>query len=298
MEVEGRADALRVEPAEEFRRVGEERAVPRPARPAAAVAVGVVPVHVDHQHVERNVVGPEVLHQRAQLPVRIGPVAAPPVAEGVARRQGHLARKAREILQRGLVVVAVGEEIPVLGAVVGTFFDPFPFGIAVEQEVSRVVDERPSVGGQQSVLDGHLRALFVVDVGIAVVAVQRAVGALEVARLLLSGLPGEGHGGSFRRADREVRGRERTGILLVAQDHLRRGDLDPGAPLHAVVRGGIFALDGDERFGVDERPVRSVLHAHGAVGDDREADMRVRIGDVLLQVPGLRRLREGEAQQK
>ena len=297
MEVEGRADALPVEPPEELRRIGKERAVPRPAGPSSAVAVGVVPVHVDHQHVERDVVGAEILHQRAQLLVRIGPIAAPPIPEGVARRQGHLACKEREVAQGGFVVVSVGEEIPVLSAVVGALFDPFPLLVAVEEEVVRIVDERPAVGGQQSVLDGHFRTTLVVDVGVAVVSVQRAVGSFEVAFLLHARFPDEGHGGSLRGAHREVRGRERTGILPVAQDHLRRGDFDPRAPLHAVVRGGICSLDGHERLRVDELSVGGVFHAHGPVRDDREADMIVRIGDVLVQVLGLRRLHRAETKQ-
>ena len=110
MQVERRVQPLLVDPGEEPARVGEQLAVPGVAGPA----VRRVPVHVDHEHVERQVVRAEVGDQRRGSGVAVGPVARPPGAEHEARDERDRPAEARVLADRAGVVVAVAEEVPVL----------------------------------------------------------------------------------------------------------------------------------------------------------------------------------------
>ena len=189
VQVHGCLYALFVEEGQELLIVGEEPFVPVPACPAAAcLFADGMPVHVDDEHVEGQVKALEAGDKVAQVLVGVAPVAAPPVAEGVSRRQGHLACELREALQRALVVVAVCHEVPVLSAF-GTlaFGDPVPVLCPVEEVALGVVDECPAIGGQQSVLQRHLGLGVAVLEHVAVVAVEGAVCSLQVALLLGAG---------------------------------------------------------------------------------------------------------------
>ena len=147
-----------------------------------------MPVHIYDEHVERNVVVVHLCDEVAQLVVAIRPVARPPVAEGVARRQWHLARKLGIVAQCLLVVVAVGEEIPVLClALVRAVGNPLPVGV-VEHISVGVVDECPSVAREESVFERHLVR---VEVRVAIVAVECAVGSLQVGIVFQSRMPAE-----------------------------------------------------------------------------------------------------------
>ena len=59
-----------------------------------------VPVHVDDQDVERNVVLAKAADQFVEFLVAVGPVARPPRAEGEARRQRNSAGDADVIAER------------------------------------------------------------------------------------------------------------------------------------------------------------------------------------------------------
>ena len=147
-----------------------------------------MPVHIYDEHVERNVVVVHLRDEVAQLVVAVRPVARPPVAEGVARRQWHLARKLGIVAQCLLVVVSVGEEIPVLClSLVRSVVHPLPVGV-VEHISVRVVDECPSVAREESVFERHLVR---VEIRVAIVAVECAVGALQVSIVLQTRMPAE-----------------------------------------------------------------------------------------------------------
>ncbi len=81
---------------------------------ACSCSLADVPVHVDHQHIERHIVLVEAAHQLVQLLVAVSPVARPPRAEGKPRRQRNAPGHAHDNRQRLAVVVPVAEEVPVL----------------------------------------------------------------------------------------------------------------------------------------------------------------------------------------
>ena len=93
MQVERGLQVLLLCPLQEALRRGKQASVPGVACPAATCRLGIMPVHIYDEHVERNVVVVHLRDEVAQLVVAVRPVARPPVAEGVARRQWHLARK-------------------------------------------------------------------------------------------------------------------------------------------------------------------------------------------------------------
>lgn len=71
MQIEGHAQPLIMEPGKKGRRVGKQVAVPGVARPTP----GRVPVHINHQHIEGEVVGGKGGDQIAQLALTVGIVA-------------------------------------------------------------------------------------------------------------------------------------------------------------------------------------------------------------------------------
>ena len=87
MQVHGGFHAGIVEEFQELLIVREEAFVPVPAGPTApGLWRNRMPVHIHHQHVERNVKVLEIADEVAEVLVAVAPVAAPPVAKGVARR--------------------------------------------------------------------------------------------------------------------------------------------------------------------------------------------------------------------
>ncbi len=93
MQVQRRPQPLRMEPGDEVGWVGEERLVPGVARPTtdALADIDQVPIHVNDTDRQRDIVGAEVGHQRPQVGISIGPVAAPPIAQRPARQQRRVA---------------------------------------------------------------------------------------------------------------------------------------------------------------------------------------------------------------
>ena len=280
VQVHGCLHALLVKEGEELLVVGEEPFVPVPSCPAAAgLFADGVPVHVDDEHVEGEVKALESGDEVAQVLVGVAPVAAPPVAEGVAGRQGHFSGKLREAAQGALVVVTVGHEVPVLCAF-GTvaFGDPVPVLCSVEEIASGVVDERPAVGGKQSVLEGHLRLGVAVLEHVAVVAVQCAVCSLQVALLLGAGRPGEGCAEAFCRGDAEVLCAEGSVALLIGELQLAGGNDDFAAAGRGFVRHvAVFADDGHEALVVDELAVGCIFQSQCSLVDEGEAYVAVAI---------------------
>ena len=272
--------ALLVEVGEELPVVGEDALVPVPAGPAAASFLGVgVPVHVDDDHVERQVEAMEVADEVAQVLVAVCPIAAPPVAESVSGRQRHLAGKLREALQGTFVVVPVGHEIPVLRTFrTLSLSHPVPVCRAVEDVVLGIVDERPAVRSQQAVLEGHLVLGVAVLVHVAVVAVKGAIGSLQVAFLLCAGRPGELRAEPLGGGDGEVLRAERSPVFLVGEFELACGNSDLAATRRGLVRHiAILADDSHKTLVVHELTVGSVFEAYCAFVDEGEANMIVAI---------------------
>ena len=118
--------------------------VPGPSCPSSASFVGVVPVHIDNEHVKRNVVCVELVNQCPHFLVGICPVAAPPVSESESWRERHLAGKYSEVLKSRLVVVAVSHKVPVLTLLVLSLLHPGPLGI-IEEITVGFVDQSPAV---------------------------------------------------------------------------------------------------------------------------------------------------------
>ena len=165
------AQAAAVQLGEEALGVGEQRALPAVAGPARAVLLGhrvhAVPVHVEHGDGERQALGVEAVHQ-LEVGVRaVAVVAAPPVAERPAREHGRAAGHGVERLQRGRVVVAVGEHVDVDAAVLARAHP----AVVLEQERARVVERGDAAARDDARL----------ELGPAVDLVQRARGAAQVA---------------------------------------------------------------------------------------------------------------------
>src|SRR5271163_1139536 len=129
-------------------RVGEEDAVPGIAAPTKIMAglVGIrfahgqelfaieVPIHVNHQHIERHSVLAEALDDVVEFLIAVSPIARPPRAKGEARRQRDASRNQDVVAQGLLVVVAVAEEIPVLPLARRAWHDPWPRAVFALRE--------------------------------------------------------------------------------------------------------------------------------------------------------------------
>ena len=115
------------------------------------------------------------------------PIAAPPVSEGVFRRQRRPAGNQLEIGERLLVVVSVGEEVEILTLALRARRHPLlPVRIVGDEQVTTaVVHHGPSRTGEDALLH-RLTPEFV-----AVASVQRAGRAHEVLRILHTGRPGD-----------------------------------------------------------------------------------------------------------
>ncbi len=150
MQVQTGLEIVGVELGEELIGIGEQQIVPAIAGPAFGViarvhdaefhAEGGMPVHVDDEDVEGDVVLVEAADDLLDLLVGVCPVARPPGAEGEARRQRDAAGYFDVVAQRALVIVRVAEEVPILAVARGAFDDPGPRAVLTlpEAEVGRV----------------------------------------------------------------------------------------------------------------------------------------------------------------
>jgi hypothetical protein len=105
-----------------------------------------VPVHVEHRHGERQVLLVEAVEQLEIAVGAVAVVAAPPVAEHPAGQHRRPAGDGEERVERGLVVVAVGEDVDV-DAAVGARADP---AVVLEQERARVVERGHAASARRS----------------------------------------------------------------------------------------------------------------------------------------------------
>ena len=170
----------------------EKALVPRVTGPPRQM-----PVHVEDHDVDRQAHGRECVREGENLPVGVGPITRIPIAENIARRQWLGAENSRRLPQRSLVIVAAANEIPVQRSIFAPRGRPREAGVAirVEERIARIVVKRPSVAGQQSVLDRHLADLHPVPIRVEIhlhVAsglIQGPHGAFEVAGVFLAGAP-------------------------------------------------------------------------------------------------------------
>ena len=290
-------------------RIADEVLVPGIAGPAQAFAVvvagaagglrpGLVPVHVDDHHVDGQLPLAELPPEGEELLVRIGPVAAPPVAEDVLRGQGNLAGDLREVREGGLVVMSVGEQVPVLHFAFRTRRDPFPpVGVLLHDQVAGAfIDQGPAVAGQ----DAGLHRVAVVDMVGTRAAVQGAGRAHEVPGRVHAGFPGavfplhpEGDGEVVRRELPAAAVGQLQGARLDADRRPAAGDgefRDGEVPVHDG-EGGV----------VLEGAVSGPFHPDQAVRQDREAGVahgHLRLGACDRIVFGLEQAAGREAGQK
>ena len=152
---------------EEILRVWEELFLPGVSGPAYTLAEfvflvfglelgpGLVPVHVDNHHIHRDAVGLEGSGEVHKLIIRVLPVTAPPVAEGVFRRERNAAGHLHKVAEGGGVVVSVSEEIQVFRLLVLTADNPsvpvfFDFFI---DRAAAFIDHGPAGAGDNSLLE-------------------------------------------------------------------------------------------------------------------------------------------------
>ena len=273
VQVQANLQAFLLGPVQKVLRVGEVVAIPRVAGPAgrlpglvahqAAVLEPLrqetdVPVDVDHEHVQRHLVSRVLVDELAELRVGVLPVARPPDAEGKARRHRDPAGDQDEILQSLLVVVAVAEEVPVLLLPLRPGLHPGPVRV-VENGPFGVVNQNPAVAGDQSLTQVDLLARP--DSAVAVVAVQGPGGAVEVASVghsRLPGLPAAIH----QEIDSEVVGGKRTAVQPVSKVEIGRLDPQPAVLFaHRVRRHWNPPVHEHQRGVVLECSVPGPLHS-------------------------------------
>ena len=98
MQVEGRLESLAVEELDELLGLGVELFIPGVAGPPL-----LVPVHVDDADRERHAVRFKVIHQPGEFRLRVGPIAAPPVAQRPpGQKRSTLCHRGRSRRNRGL----------------------------------------------------------------------------------------------------------------------------------------------------------------------------------------------------
>src|SRR5437016_113200 len=85
-----------------------------------------MPIHVDHEDIERHIVLAKAANQVVELAIAIGPVTRPPRSKRKSRRQGNSASDFGEIAERLLVVVPVSKEVQVLPLTGWTLHHPRP----------------------------------------------------------------------------------------------------------------------------------------------------------------------------
>ena len=251
--------------------VGNDRAVPGPARPALGV-----PVHVEYHHVHRNLVLPDVGGNLLELDGRVALVLAVPIAQHVERRHGLPTGNLREVAQCLAVLMAVAEEVPVDGLFVHWLSHPgHAVHIAVEGKrrgavaalrAGRLVDDAPSRPREQSVL----QCLLLVG---AVLAVEGARGAFQVLRVLHAGMPRHGLSLQFERHAQRLSIVGIDGLAhFVAQRQRVGGNGEPAALFpHLIGRHGQFPVDHGKRGAVFKLPAIAVLNADHLGREHREA---------------------------
>ena len=277
-----------------------------------AQAERLVPLHIDDQHVERHVVLVKTVHEFVEFLVGVGPITRPPRAEGEARRQRNGPGDLDEVGERLLVVVAIGEEVPVLALARRPLQDPRPRAVLalkkpevgrVEERPRGVIYQHPSVARDQAWIHRLFRLA-------AERAVERARRALQIAGVGHAGPPGEilargeTHCGKCDpiqgEGDGEVVRVEHSICTLsgrVAQsERPRMQRRDTAILLHGEVRYRQIAIQKHQRRVIFELAVGRPLHANELRSQNGESSVThandglgIRDGIVeIWRMPGVR----------
>ena len=124
-----------------------------------------MPIHVDRRDRDRQFFALEAAHQIEIFLLRIRLVAAPPIAQRIARQQRHVAAQLEKVCDTTAVIAAVRKEIEV--AARRSLHDL----VAAQYQSVRVVHHRDAAARDKPVFERHR----------PVAAVQRAARPLEVA---------------------------------------------------------------------------------------------------------------------
>ena len=169
VQIQRDGQAAGVQPRDQIFRVREQLAIPRPPRPS-----GLVPIHVQHEHIQREAVDLELVHDAAELVRGVWPVARVPRTESVFSGHRNAPSDHGQRPERGTVVIAIREKIPVRVLV-----QPHALarrGPVVDQEMSRrIVHHMPTVARQQTLPD-RVRSAQTIK------GAERAAEIVEVAR--------------------------------------------------------------------------------------------------------------------
>ena len=231
-----------------------------------------MPVHIEDHHVNRNAERAHLLSEADELKITVLPVTAPPVSEGVFRREGNLTADLHEIGNGSLVVVSVSEHVEILAFTRLACSDPvFPVGLHRNEDVPvALVDDGPAVAGCHSPVED-------VPVGGSVIAVEGTGGSEQVAAVVHSRMPGH-------RAHALLCGRIRhrechAEIVLVelavsgicqCQCGCPDGHL-PAGFLHCILRHRHLPVHNSQCGPVLELAVLSPFHADETVSEHCEA---------------------------
>ena len=216
----------------------------------AVLAAGQVPVHVHNAHAQGDIAVLELIHQGQVLLLRVGMVAAPPVAQGEGGQHVRRAGEAVVVLHGSRVVMPMAEEVHIRACLPGG--EP-----AVAEQAGRaaVIQHGKTVHRADAVFNGAL----------AVHAIQGGGGASQILQGLVPVMPQE-----RRRAQAADGQALLQGLALPAADlqHPRADDR-----LIARVdnlRRPIAEVPADHRQGGVVRPC-PLLDAHQARADHRDA---------------------------
>ena len=237
-----------------------------------------MPVHIEYKHICVYIVVAHRFHDVAEIICRIIVVLAVPISQHIIRRQGNLARYQCEIIKGFLIIVAIAEKIEVKSIGVCTRCRPVDAARIRHEsqrtatvgtlERRRVINDSPARTGYQAVLEP--RAIIV-----AVVAVERAVGAFKILRILQSGIPH--HRITVNRhRDTQIgwRGRfcKRIAALAVAQAQRVGGDCHILAVVRLRILGhGKLPVNHGKRGIVLEHALRAVFYPYHFRTQHREA---------------------------
>ena len=276
VQVQGDLQAVSMHPVDESFRIGNRRAVPRPAGPALGV-----PVHIENHHVHRNLIALHVVHNLHELITGVALILAVPVAQNVERRHRLAASHFREVAQCLLVLMTVAQEVPVNSILVDGLCHPgHPIHIAVEGKgggavamlrAGRLVNDAPAGTREQTVL--QLSALVVTNL-----TVERTRGSLQVHGVVLARIP---HHTASVQVEADVQhigacssiaGDSATYLILKGE---RRGlHHEPSvALLGGERRYGQLTINDGKRGAVFKQVAVAVLNANHLRREHREARM-------------------------
>ena len=266
-------------------RVREQLAVPGIARPAAAVFrvdVHQVPAHVQHTHGDWDPLVAEAVLQCEVLLLGVAVIAAPPVAQRIARQHRRLAGELIEKVQRAAVIAPEGHEIQVDMLPVGGL-DP---AVGGKDERGGIVDDGKAAFGQQPLAQLDRSVRFAPDLafigGVAVIpasdgVVERDGGAEKIAvaqQLIVPVKPGAGLAVIVVLAHLDRQSGRREGLFVIGQHQIARDDLQlVGAVVHMEVRHREASVEDDLGLGVHKAAGGTVLQPDHFVRQQRKTVM-------------------------